>query len=553
MKKLSVVDIFAGAGGLSYGFLETDKFEIKLAVELDKNAQLTYMSNHKNPAGEIEILSDITKISNEDYKSVINKYGEIDVVIGGPPCQGFSNANRQKKNLISGNNQLVTEYIRAIEQLDPKAFVMENVKMIRSNKHKFYYNHKNKNHINSLGVTVTIEVIEISKLGLFSQDDLQILNYTNNFKKFIIEDKYYKQLVNLYRNKKDKEKFDSYINKNQLDLMKLIDTLKKMTISFWNTKHKNAFYKFLNALEEYIIEKTRHIDLINFLEAIIESQKTFNKFNEIRENLIEIRRIFIDKEILCVELRSFRIIEYVLKKLRSMGYEFKEGIINAADYGVPQNRERYIIMGIKKEYIISEKIEFPSAIIKDENKYYTIGEAIKDLAKYEASTETNSPAIKKVKCTDKTNKLNEYLNDNNYIYNHIVTKTREKALSRYKILKPGQNFHDLDDSLKSTYSNPKRTQNSIYLRLNYTSQANTVTNVRKSMWIHPEINRAISIREAARLQSFKDSFVFYGTKDSQYQQIGNAVPPLMGMALAEKLLEIMGYKTKNSLTNLLCR
>ena len=67
------------------------------------------------------------------------------------------------------------------------------------------------------------------------------------------------------------------------------------------------------------------------------------------------------------------------------------------------------------------------------------------------------------------------------------------------------------------------------------------------MWIHPEHNRAVSIREAARLQTFPDSFRFEGTKDSQYQQVGNAVPPILAEAIAEKLAEILDkydYKSK---------
>lgn len=64
-------------------------------------------------------------------------------------------------------------------------------------------------------------------------------------------------------------------------------------------------------------------------------------------------------------------------------------------------------------------------------------------------------------------------------------------------------------------------------------------NVRKSMWIHPTLNRAVSIREAARLQTFPDSFVFCGTKDSQYQQVGNAVPPMLAKAIAEHLAKYL--------------
>ena len=68
------------------------------------------------------------------------------------------------------------------------------------------------------------------------------------------------------------------------------------------------------------------------------------------------------------------------------------------------------------------------------------------------------------------------------------------------------------------------------------------------MWIHPKFNRAISAREAARLQSFPDDYIFYGTKDSVYQQIGNAVPPVLGRAVAETILEILGVDEKEYIT-----
>ena len=73
----------------------------------------------------------------------------------------------------------------------------------------------------------------------------------------------------------------------------------------------------------------------------------------------------------------------------------------------------------------------------------------------------------------------------------------------------------------------------------------TVVNVRKSMWIHPKFNRAVSAREAARLQSFPDDYIFYGTKDSVYQQIGNAVPPVLGRAVAEVVLDLLGVDKGN--------
>ena len=93
---------------------------------------------------------------------------------------------------------------------------------------------------------------------------------------------------------------------------------------------------------------------------------------------------------------------------------------------------------------------------------------------------------------------------------------------------------------ENTYTNVERTQNTVYLRLKYDEPSGTVINVRKSMWIHPELNRAVSIREAARLQTFPDSFRFYGPKDAEYQQVGNAVPPMLAQIIAKKIFHYIG-------------
>lgn len=127
----SVVDLFAGAGGLSLGFMQTQKYSVKVAFENNPNMQETYKRNHPG----VDVCGDVCAA---DYSEIQNKYGQIDVVIGGPPCQGFSNANRQKNHAISQNNMLVKQYIRAICELQPKAFVMENVSMLRSDVHRFY-------------------------------------------------------------------------------------------------------------------------------------------------------------------------------------------------------------------------------------------------------------------------------------------------------------------------------------------------------------------------------------------------------------------------------
>lgn len=122
--------MFSGAGGLSFGFAQTGRFSIVAAAENNPNARKTYLMNHKNT----RLYSDVKTIN---YQELLDSLGDIDVVIGGPPCQGFSNANRQHTTIVSMNNHLVKEYVRAICELKPKAFVMENVAMLKSNLHRF--------------------------------------------------------------------------------------------------------------------------------------------------------------------------------------------------------------------------------------------------------------------------------------------------------------------------------------------------------------------------------------------------------------------------------
>ena len=138
-----VVDLFAGAGGLSNGFEQTGKFKVIGAVEINNAAVKTYIENHDNNQEIIirsnnEKVSDITQINFGEFLRNKNIPRDQIIIIGGPPCQGFSNANRQKNYLISGNNQLVKEYVRAIEEIRPVAFLMENVKTMSSEVHKFF-------------------------------------------------------------------------------------------------------------------------------------------------------------------------------------------------------------------------------------------------------------------------------------------------------------------------------------------------------------------------------------------------------------------------------
>ena len=280
-------------------------------------------------------------------------------------------------------------------------------------------------------------------------------------------------------------------------------------------------------------------EVASTLEKPIMIQRMLSKSKEIFDNDILVERYTSDENIVA-HIRSFAVYDYLNNVLGSdkNGYVIDNGVLSAADFGVPQKRMRFVVMGIKKS--ISYRIELPQGYVKEE-AYNTVRDAIGDLAHinpgYNVVMDSGilmEPAINEISV------LGRKLRDADVLYNHIVTETRETALKRFAAIRQGENFHALDVTMKEdTYTDASRTQNTIYLRLDYNEPSWTVINVRKSMWIHPEQNRAISIREAARLQSFPDSFVFEGTKDAQYQQVGNAVPPMLAKAIAKKLAKLL--------------
>lgn len=202
---------------------------------------------------------------------------------------------------------------------------------------------------------------------------------------------------------------------------------------------------------------------------------------------------------------------------------------------------RFVLVGVKKS--ISDKIALPNGSF-DEDQYRTVRDAIEDLEDVEPVYSLDEDKGTHLENIEEISALGMQLRNSETLRNHIITKTTETAMERFKALQQGQNFHALNDSLKSnTYTDVSRTQNTIYLRLNYDEPSGTVVNVRKSMWVHPTKDRAISVREAARLQTFPDSFVFCGTKDKQYQQVGNAVPPIMAKAIAKKIANVLNKKS----------
>jgi len=127
-EKIKVVDLFAGAGGLSYGFARDDNFEIIAANEILPNMAKAYQLNH--PSVKV-YCKDIKEFGIFDLQKDFGlKEGEVDLVVGGPPCQAFSTVGKRLNDDPRG--KLFQEYYRVLKEINPKVFLFENVKGLLS-------------------------------------------------------------------------------------------------------------------------------------------------------------------------------------------------------------------------------------------------------------------------------------------------------------------------------------------------------------------------------------------------------------------------------------
>lgn len=523
-EKYKVIDLFSGAGGLSLGFMQSRKYDIKVAFENNPAMQDTYRKNHP----KVDVRGDVC---SADYSEIQEKYGSIDVVIGGPPCQGFSNANRQKNHAISQNNMLVKQFIRAILELQPKAFVMENVSMLRSDVHRFYLDENDAQLISKYSISMTSTRLQLMDQQYMFDGALEIVKSPEAIEAFLWPEEQYAALNVVYKAAKNKQKMLAALEKHKKQLLRFSSEYTRSSKNdYISVRSSQAF----SALCEYYKGNVDASELLATIEHAIMIQRMLGKAKEIIDNKLVVDE-FKDENGLFAVIRSYAVFDYLKAILESEpnSYSIDAGVLNAADFGAPQKRLRFVVMGIKKS--LSTTVTLPKGQFK-EGEYRTVRNAIEDLENIPPVTELSDDHGIPMSATANTSELCEMLRDADVLFNHIITNTTSTAMERFRALKPGQNFHALDESLKTnTYTDVSRTQNTIYLRLDYDEPSGTVINVRKSMWIHPVHDRAISVREAARLQTFPDSFVFCGTKDKQYQQVGNAVPPIMAKAIAQKL------------------
>lgn len=382
-----MVDLFAGAGGMSIGFKNAG-FNIYGAVEQDLWASETLQYNF--PRCKV-INCDIQSLSDKDINNYF-PHKEVDIVIGGPPCQGFSIANKKAGDPKDPRNSLFKDFVRAVKVLHPRFLVMENVP------------------------------------------------------------------------------------------------------NLLNAKTKNGIF----------------------------------------------------------------VIAIIKKELENLGYYVYDKILNAQNFGVPQNRKRLIIIGSKRKM----NNPFPNPTFGFDNDLFhcdlkplrTVWEAISDLPDIDAreGAEIMNYTL------PPENEYQRLLRKNSMVvYNHKAMNHSKRIVERFKNMPIRATIDDIPIELRPRKRGTIQISEKYYSqnnrRMNPNMPCNTITASFYANFIHPFKNRNFTAREGARIQSFPDSYRFLGKPTvvsskllkkegrdserhlSQYNQIGNAVPPLLAEAIANNI------------------
>lgn len=213
----------------------------------------------------------------------------------------------------------------------------------------------------------------------------------------------------------------------------------------------------------------------------------------------------------------------ITQALENLGLTTRVKVLNARDYGVPQNRERVFIVGIKKSAFDFSRLPI--------GKHVTVADAISDLH----FLSSGEGAFKQDYRLPENSEYQHEMRQNSLkLFNHQATNHNQIALAKLKMIPPEGDKSSLPPELHgkqqfgTTWARLKWQETSPTIDTRFDTPSNGCNS-------HPELHRAITPREAARLQSFPDDFVFYGKKTEICKQIGNAVPPKLALALASAL------------------
>lgn len=389
-----------------------------------------------NFADTTVIPGDITKPEiKKQIYDCFNEEVECDVILGGPPCVAYSMSGH--RNSRDPRGQLFNDYVAVVNELKPKVFIMENVKGILTIMH-------------------------------------DKPNLTKAEKK--LADKYYKL---------------------EADKIKYAELKKNLV--FHNSKAESE--AAAEPDPKAAAEPEPKTSDVSPPPPVEEAKPAAQESEEYKKNEANIKETKKNIKKMAPDLGKFRmkVTDIIKDKFKDIGYKVEMKLLKASDFGVPQNRERVIFIGVRND--IDKEITYPEETHNADGsdgkkKHKTVKEAIDDLK--------DSPENKKT--------------------HQIYTKHSEAYVEKIKNTNIGE-------SVSKKYSEA-------CFRCSPDKPSNTVKENHGGVFLHYEKNRVMTPRELARLQSFPDDFIFNGTKSSVLVQLGNAVPCGLSNAIAKEIKKI---------------
>lgn len=610
-KGITYLDLFAGAGGFSEGFMQAytdDKYyDFRLASDINENCELTHRVRYNKMLG-LDTKFMCQDIMEDSFlPNLLKEIGnqEIDVVTGGPSCQSFSLAGRRKK--LDKRDDLFFHYLKVIKALRPKYFVMENVKGILT-KDEGRIKERILREIRSI-----VDDAKMNQLYAFLDDVLKPQMPTSLYYALYIRlcmetstENWDKQneifFENLEQQLKDVTKHlpysisksDESVNtiRHGLLLLKMKqqrDSIRKQVIQLKTSAHidNDTFMDGYNAIietisDEQILEKTLDaVDKVAKMGDCADDAQSLKKSLEILTSTFDECIEYIQEQ-LKGKTDLLNHLNEMMKEIRLYNIE-EPFILLSSNYGVPQNRERVVFIGCRNDQEVIKEI--PATISDSEKvKVYEAlwdldmignGETVTSYKKPKLNLKFEETKIRRAIQGEPDERgllfsewsrrgrlghrftfdnkpfyvlnMNELDRPQKYqhmdLFNHQTSQQNEKVRERLRIIAAHGDYDDAKTELKKK---GLESQKRNYVVLNPLGQSPTVCTMPDD-FIHYSAYRPMTVREMARLQSFDDSFVFQGKRQTggnnrqkeipQYTLVGNAVPPLMARAIANTLLK----------------
>lgn len=222
----------------------------------------------------------------------------------------------------------------------------------------------------------------------------------------------------------------------------------------------------------------------------------------------------------------------IIEDFTALGYKVKPKILYAPEYGVPQIRKRVFFVALLDS---EEEFEFPEPVLT-EGEFITCEEAIGELDGLEDKMGEFEQEYSSEPLTEYQRMMRK---NSDKLYNHMATKHTEKTVKLISMVPEGKNYKALPEEYRDQFN-----FNEALTRYHSKKPSRTIDTGHRTHF-HYKYNRIPSVRENARLQSFPDDFIFYGNKQQQYKQVGNAVPPLLGYHLAKQLKKYLIKNKRN--------